>query len=159
MLNSNQANVTVPFSLDAEPALTLTYGLSYQWLFKHQAVMFVAEHSERALVDAWIGKLTELATTDSNTESPLFILCDFSGKNCVSTPYAREKLRKHLGLHTRRKGIVAMVVQDSLNMQLSRLFIRAIRIPNYNANLFFKVSEGLIWLHKHVQAHQQAPHA
>lgn len=154
-MNTDPRYASLPFDIQAEPSEDLANGLTFQWIFNHQAVAFVAQHTERALVDAWINKLSVLGA-QWPIEKPLFVFCDFSGKNCVSTPYARERNRQLLNAHPGRKLAVAMAVQDTFSMQLSRLFVRAFSSPQRNINLTFKATDGLIWLHKQVQAYQQA---
>jgi hypothetical protein len=145
----------LPFDLHADPSETLTDGLTFQWIFDHQAVAFVAQHAERTLVDAWIGKVGALVAQWPR-EKPFFAFCDFTAKNCASTPYARERNRQLLNAHPGRKTRVAMVVQDTFSMQLSRFFIRAFPNPQHHVNLTFKVADGLIWLHKQVEEYNQA---
>lgn len=154
MASSNPGQ-NLPFNLHAESVENLTDGLTCQWVFNHHALVFVAQHSERLLVDIWLAKV--VAEVDRLPEGmPFFVMNDFSAKNCVSTAYARERIRELIGRNAQRKTAIAMVVQDNFSMQLSRLFVRAIRIPNYQVNLSFKYADGMTWLYKQVEAYKQS---
>jgi hypothetical protein len=126
----------------------LVPGLTFQWLFDKRAIALSAEHTSRELVDAWADKIIEINKLWPDDRC-LYILNDFSGKDCVSTPYNQQKNRELMKMFPHRKSVTALVVKQNLTMQLSRLFIRAIP-GNKKIYLSFNRDEALAWLKKQI---------
>src|ERR1041384_8255743 len=126
-------------SIDADttPLETLCPGLTFQWILNHKAMAFYAEHTARSLVDTWADKLIEVARTWPET-STMFVLNDFSGKDCAVTPYNQQKNRELMKMFPRHRTVTAVIVKQSLTMQLSRLFIRV--IPSSKASVYLSFS-------------------
>ena len=137
--------------LDLSPSLIeeLVPGLTFQWLFDHRAMALSAQHSSRDLVDAWANKIIDVARTWPTNRS-LYILNDFSGKDCMVTPYNQQKNRELAKMFPQLKSVTALVVKQNLTMQLSRLFIRALP-GNKNVYLCFNREEALAWLKQQME--------
>jgi hypothetical protein len=143
----------VPFDLEATPPEELVPGLTFQWLFNRQAILFIATNSSRAVTDAWVGKVLTVAK-DWPPEQPFFVINDFSCKECVQTPYGRARSRELMDNKMNLKSVNVTVLQNNLSMQLSRLFVRAIQRPNFRIHLTFSRKDGLIWLKKQVDEYR-----
>jgi hypothetical protein len=144
---------TLPFDLEADPPEELVPGMTFQYLFKRQAIQFIASNSSRAVTDAWVDKVKAVAK-DWPKDQPIFIVNDFSCKDCVQTPYGRARSQELMKSDAGLKVVSVMVVQNNLTMQLSRLFIRAIQRPYFRIHLTFKREDGLIWLKKHIDEYR-----
>jgi hypothetical protein len=126
-------------------------GLTVEWLFDKRVMALTAQHTDRELVDAWANKIIEVASTWS-TERRLFILNDFSGKKCVVTPYNQQKNRELTKMFPNIKSSTAMIVQQNLTMQLSRLFVRMLpQNPHRLIFMTFSRAEALDWLKQQIK--------
>ena len=132
----------------------LVPGLTFEWIFDRRAAAFSAQHTSRELVDAWANKIIELNDIWPRDHS-FYILNDFSGKDCASTPYNQQKNRELVKMFPYRKTVSALVVKQNLTMQLSRLFIRALP-GTKNVYLSFSRAEALAWLKKQIDNDKQA---
>lgn len=141
---------------DVSPLEQLHEGLTFQWIFDGKAVAFYAENTTRGLVDAWADKLIEISKTWPESR-PLYVLNDFSGKDCAVTPYNQQKNRELLKMYPRRKSVTAVVVKQSLTMQLSKLFVRVIPSSRVNVYLSFSRDEALAWLKKQIDLAEAKP--
>jgi hypothetical protein len=150
---SSTSTRTLPFDLEAAPPEELVPGMTFQYLFNRQAIQFVASNSSRPVTDAWVDKVRAVAK-DWPKDQTIFILNDFSCKDCVQTPYGRARSQELMKADTGLKVVSVMVVQNNLTMQLSRLFIRAVQRPYFRIHLTFNRDDGLIWLKKHIDEYR-----
>jgi hypothetical protein len=134
--------------LDASPLEELCSGLTFQWLFNRRAFALCAEHSSHKLVDVWAEKIIEITKTWPKDRT-LFILNDFSGKNCAMTTYNQQKNRELFRMFPGYKTVNALVVRQNLTMQLIKLFIRAVP-SDRPINMYFTREEATSWLMKQV---------
>lgn len=135
--------------IDASPLEKLHPGLTFQWLFKGQAFGMYAEHSSHKLVDVWADKITEITRVWPKHRT-LFILNDFSGKDCTVTTYNQQKTRELFRLFSGYKTVNALVARQNLTMQLIKLFIRAIP-GDRPIQLCFTRYDAMIWLNKQIE--------
>jgi hypothetical protein len=142
---------------NASPLEDLCPGLTFQWLFNRQAFGMYAEHSSHKLVDIWADKILEVTRTWPKDRT-IFVLNDFSGKDCAVTTYNQQKNRELLRKSMGHKVVNALVVKQNLTMQLTRLFIRALPKdkPIY---LTFTREDALSWLKKQIDLDQAATSA
>jgi hypothetical protein len=133
------------------PIEELMSGLTFQWMMDGQGMVFTAQNSSRTLVDTWANKIISICQTwDVNRR--LYLLNDFSGKDCMTTPYNQEKNREIGRMFPHIQSTTAVVVKQDLTMMLSRLFIRA--LPNTrNILLSFSRQEAYEWLLKQKARH------
>src|SRR5687768_12055272 len=130
--------------LEASPLEELCSGLTFQWLFNRRAFALYAEHSSHKLVDVWAEKIIDITTSWPRNRT-LFILNDFSGKNCTMTTYNQQKNRELFRMFPGYKTVNALVVRQNLTMQLIKLFIRA--VPSERPiHLSFSREEATRWL-------------
>ena len=141
-----------PAELRATELEELVPGLTFQWLFDRQGMAFYAQHTSRELVDAWFNRIVTINSTWPE-DRYLFILNDFSGKDCVTTPYNQHKNRELMRMFPNRRTASAIVVKQNLTMQLSRLFIRALP-SSKSIYLTFSRDDGLIWLKKQIELYK-----
>ncbi len=141
--------------LAASPLEELCPGLTFQWLFNKRAFAFYAQHSSVHLVDIWFNKCVEIIQAWPENQ-PIFTLNDFSGKDCMTTPYNQQKNRELSKLVPPMGGFSAVVVRHSFSMQLSRLFVRILP-SSHHVHLTFHRDEGLLWLKKQLDLHAQQP--
>jgi hypothetical protein len=137
-------------TLIESPIEDLVPGLTCQWLFNRHCLALTAQHSSVELVDAWAGKIIEVASSWPQHRT-FFVLNDFSGKDCVSTPYNQQKNRELAKMFPHLKSVTALVVRQNLTMQLSRIFIRAIPMGNKKVQFFFKRDEALAWIQRQIE--------
>src|SRR5262245_20740737 len=142
MSSATASSQLVPFDLEATPPEEIAPGLTFQWLFNRQAILFIATNSSRAVTDAWVGKVLSVAK-DWPPEQPFFVINDFSCEECVQTPYGRARSRELMDNNLILKSINVPILQNNLTMQLSRLFVRAIQRPNFRIHLTFTCKDGL----------------
>lgn len=142
------SNTPTPLETPISEAVELVPGLTFEWIFEGRGIMFKAQHSSHELVDAWANKVIEVSRNWPR-DRRLFILNDFSGPACVTTPYSQQKNRELIGMHPYLQTYVAVVVRQNLTMQLSRLFVRALsrQRPIF---LSFSQDEAMAWLRKHL---------
>lgn len=131
--------------LQASPMEELVQGLQFQWIFNRRGIAFYAEHTTRPLVDAWFNKTVEVAR-DWHGETRLLILNDFSGKDCMVTPYNQAKNRELRKMFPDFPTASTMVVKQNLTMQLSRLFVRMLPEGNMRLHMTFDRDDALRWL-------------
>jgi hypothetical protein len=148
---SNESPKTL--ELKASPLEELASGLSFQWIFDHRAVAFYAQNTKRELVDAWFYKVIDIAKSLPENRV-LFVLNDFSGKDCATTPYNRQKNRELLEMFPNRRTTTAVVVKENLTMQLSRLFVRVLPRRKVNVYLSFKREEAIDWLKQQLENYE-----
>jgi len=140
--------------LDASPLEELCPGLTFQWLFNRQAFALYAEHSSHKLVDVWAEKIIEITKSWPKNRT-LFILNDFSGKNCTMTTYNQQKNRELFRMFPGYKTINALVVRQNLTMQLIKLFIRAVP-SDRPIHLSFTREEATRWLKQQIDLEHAA---
>src|SRR5687768_16262751 len=140
--------------LEASPVEELCLGLTFQWLFNRRAFALYAEHSSHKLVDVWAEKIIDITTSWPKSRT-LFILNDFSGKNCTMTTYNQQKNRELFRMFPGYKTVNALVVRQNLTMQLIKLFIRAVP-SDRPINMYFTREEAMIWLKKQVDMEHAA---
>jgi hypothetical protein len=133
------------------PIEELMSGLTFQWMMDGQGMVFTAQNSSRTLVDTWANKIISICQT-WDVSRHLYLLDDFSGKDCIVTPYNQEKNREIGRMFPHIESTVATVVKQDLTMMLARLFIRA--MPNTrNVFLSFSRQEAYEWLLKRKASH------
>ncbi len=142
------------FDLNAGPVEVIHPGLHFQWLFGGQCFSFSADHTSRGLVDAWAGKVISVVK-----EFPAgrigFSINDFSGKDCSTTPYNRQKNMEIIRAFPHVQAWTALVMQRNVTSQLTRLFIRAVPTGKLQANMFFSHVEALNWIRLQMNRHPQ----
>jgi hypothetical protein len=140
------SNTLATHSTSDGDIVELYHGLTAQWIFDNRCLALSAEHTAPALVDAWANKIIEVAST-WQPERTLYILNDFSGKNCVVTQYNQRKNRELIQMFPNMKSSTATVVRRNLTMQLSRIFIQTLpQNKNRQVYLTFTRQDALAWL-------------
>ncbi len=123
-------------------------GLTREWLFERQIVVYTLTSASRDAVDAWID--TGFATMKSwPADRPYLAIHDVSSPNLTMTPYARQRAReiaKQLPPHLTRS---AAIVRKDMFGQAIRLFIKLdmLRVhPTLERKVFFTREAAVAWL-------------
>jgi hypothetical protein len=116
---------------------------------------FSADHSSRGLVDAWANKIMSIIK-DFPAGKISYSINDFSGKDCATTPYNRQKNTEILRAYPHIQSYSALIMQRNASMQLARLFIRAMPSRNMHANIHFEHVDALKWIKRQIDQHEPA---
>jgi hypothetical protein len=133
------------------PIEDLIPGLTFQWMMDGQGMVFTAQNSSREVVDAWANKIISICQT-WDVDRKMYILNDFSSKDCMVTPYNQEKNRELGRLFPHIQSTMATVVKQDLTMMLARLFVRVLP-QSQNIFLSFSRQEAYNWLLKRKARH------
>jgi hypothetical protein len=134
----------LPFDPQAGPVETLHPGLTFQWLFNEQVMVFTAQHTSRELVDAWAARIMQLANSWPSGRV-MYTINDFSARDCAVTPYNRQKNTELLASHPEIAFASAIVLQPNATYYLTRLFVRI--VPQRNKVLVTTSrNEAIIWM-------------
>jgi len=148
----------VSFDLGAGPVELIHPGLAFQWLFHGRCFSFSADHTSRSLVDAWAEKIHSIVKNYSPGRAS-FSVNDFSGKDCATTPYNRQKNTEILRTYPHIQSYSALIMQRSASMQLAKFFIRTVPARNMHADIFFTYPEALNWIKRQIDSHMTTPEA
>lgn len=98
--------------------------ITVEYCFNDQIVVVTAKDTHRETVDAWFDIMVSIGAAWPK-DKPLYVLLDFSAKDCTVTPYARarnEALRKvDFGLTV----YTALILASTMAIYLSTIFVRA----------------------------------
>jgi hypothetical protein len=138
--------------LNPSPLEELSPGLTFQWIFDGKGIAFYAQHSSRELMDAMTDRLSECLGAWGKSRK-LYVLVDFSAKDCVVTPYNQQKIRALSKIYPDTETYSAVIVQQNLSMILSRILIRTLP-SGKNTHLCFNKQEGINWLKNKINEFQ-----
>ena len=127
------------------PVEEIAPGLTREWMFDHQIVVFKISTIARPVVDAWID-LVKLTMENWPGNLPYLAIHDMTSDKVSLTPYARSRAEELIPLSAKAPGYAAIVLPRSFVAQVIRLFMRTQRRQGNQNALFFTMPEALAWL-------------
>jgi hypothetical protein len=143
MITTSSKDVT--FSEDSSPVEQITAGLTRQWLFDHQIVVFKPSSVTHPAIDAWIDCVK--ATMEQwPTNLPYLAIHDMTSDNVSLTPYARARAEELIQVSTKAGSCAALVVPRTFVGQVIQMFVRTQRKQGIHNEIFFSMQAALDWL-------------
>jgi hypothetical protein len=124
--------------------------LTTEWLYEHTILCFELKDASRAAIDAWF-EAVKSHFAAWPTSKPYAVIHDFSAIN--STGYLRQRSEELGALASEAlRGSSAIVLKNSLSLQISRLFVRINTQWKVARQIFTDREDAIAWLLRTVAA-------
>ncbi|MCC7447963.1 MAG: hypothetical protein IT324_11130 [Anaerolineae bacterium] len=129
----------------------ITPHISLEWLFERRGFAITIHDGSRETVDAWFETVKAIAL-DWHADQLFLSLYDFSYPNIAMSPYARSRSEALRDLRPELNTRTAVVLHNSLVVQLAQFFIVLGRRDSLVARIFTNRPPAIDWLRREMAA-------
>ena len=139
-----QPNVVTPSEVTT-PVEEIVPGLTRQWMFDHQIVVYKGTSVSRQVIDAWAANVA--STRDQWPGNlPYLAIHDMTSEEIGFTPYARARIEELFARYSMSPGHAAILLPRTFVSHVFQLFVRTQPKKNNRNAIFFSIEDALKWL-------------